>query len=171
MITCKTFGNVYADAILHQKHWGTKPAVLLSLVGSESTVKGASAAFLESHTLFFGEDSELSIRRDSQFGSYRSKTRKLAPHITHTLIYPIDFSSHIVVGRDECELKRRLTQKVMESIPFLHQWSEWLWKWVQETNSFQPLDGHNILGGWVNINYETLKGAISESISSLRQIL
>ena len=171
MLMCKTFGNVYADAILYEKHWGTKPCVFLSLVGSESTVKGASAAFIENHTLFFGRDAELAIQRDVRFDAYRSKTRKLAPHITHTLIYPLEFSSHIVVGKNESELKQRLTKKVMQEIPFLSSWCEWLWSWAEETQSFQPLEGHNILGGWIRIDYETLKGVISDNISSLRQLL
>lgn len=171
MIICKSFGNVFADALLFEKNFGTKSCVLLSLAGSESTVRGASAAFVEGHPLYFGDNAGLSIRRDVNFPSYRIKTRRLAPHIIHTLIHPSDLSSHIVVGRDESELKRRLTERVMGEIPFLPEWSEWLWQWVYDTESFQPIEGYNILGGWVRIDYEVLKGVISESISRLRKLL
>ncbi len=171
MLMCKTFGNVYADAILYEKHWGTKPCLFLSLVGSESTVKAASASFIENYPLFFGQDAELAIQRDARFDAYRSKTRKLAPHITHALIYPLEFSSRIVVGKSESELTQRLTKMVVQEIPFLSSWCDWLWNWAEETESFHPLEGHSILGGWIRIDYEILKEAISDSISSLRQLL
>jgi hypothetical protein len=205
MITCKSFGNVFADAILYEPTWGTKPCVFLSLVGSESTVKGASAAFLENHPLYFMPSNDqieklkeglknlygkiptweweskcrylqsikevFAVRRDARFDAYRSKSRRLAPHIIHAIIYPLDFSSHIVVGRDERELKSRLASKVMDEIPFLSEWGEWLWKWCMDTRSFEWLESltGNILGGWVRIDYETLKSAISANIGELRE--
>ena len=169
MLTCKTFGNVYADVILREEF--SSSCVLLSLVGSESTVRGASAAFLEDHTLYFGEDARFGVRRSLRFDTYRLKTRRLSQNIIHSLIYPLDFSSHIVVGRDESEIKERLTRKVMEEIPFLPEWADWLWKWSIDTHSFEPLETitGGIIGGWVRIDYEELKSAISDNIENLRE--
>lgn len=172
MLKCISFGNVFSNALLYEGRWD-KACAFISLIGSESTVQGASATFNSKENLWFEEAEEkLRIVRHHRFEHYRTQTRKLAPHIMHSLIFPLGADDNIIIGRTQEEIKSRVLRKVQNQIPFMPEWREWLWQWItEEAPCYQSMQGHSILGGWLNINIQELKQAITDNMSHLKSLL
>lgn len=140
MIKAITYSNLFLDSMIYENQYRSKRAYLISLVGSEATVKASIAALLEGHGLRFEDSPSTYVYKNIACPHYKIRTKRLAPNIIHSILAPADYEGNLIIGRNLAEVKASLLRNIKKELPFMDSWKEYLYGFMVNNNFIEDLE-------------------------------